>query len=70
MSDEKEVKGFEIKGHKLSCPICRSTQFWTRKTLLNTKGLTFMDLDWLNKEADNYICDSCGYIMWFLPKEE
>ncbi|MDD4051713.1 MAG: hypothetical protein PHR28_07445 [candidate division Zixibacteria bacterium] len=69
MSDEKEAKGFELKGHKLVCPICGSTQFWTRRTLLNTKGLTFMDLDWLNKEADNYICNTCGYIMWFLPKE-
>ncbi len=67
MSDQKEAMGFEIHGHRLTCPICGSAKFWTRKSLLNTKGLTFMDLDWLNKEADNYICDTCNYIMWFMP---
>lgn len=67
MSDKRDAKGFAINGHALTCPVCRSTRFWTRRSLLNTKGMTFMDLDWLNKEADNYVCDTCGYIMWFLP---
>lgn len=34
---------------------------------MNTKGMTFFKLDWANKEAENYICDSCGYVYWFLP---
>ncbi len=66
MGTNKESKEHEIKGHKLSCPICNNTRFWTRKSLLNTKGMTFLELDWANKQADNYICDSCGYVMWFL----
>jgi predicted nucleic-acid-binding Zn-ribbon protein len=66
MAQNKETKEYEIKGHKLACPICNNTNFWTRKSLLNTKGLTLLELDWANKQADNYICDKCGYVMWFL----
>ena len=68
MSSKKEVKGFELHGHKLTCPICGSTQFWTRKSLLNTRGLTLMELDWANKQAVNYICATCDYIMWFFEE--
>ncbi|WP_371001143.1 hypothetical protein [Muriicola sp. E247] len=56
-----------IKGKELKCPICENDTFWMRKTLMNTKGMTFFKLDWANKQAENYICDSCGYVYWFLP---
>ncbi|QBA65024.1 hypothetical protein [Muriicola soli] len=56
-----------IKGRKLKCTICENDTFWMRKTLMNTKGMTFFKLDWANREAENYICDSCGYVHWFLP---
>ncbi|MBT8283625.1 MAG: hypothetical protein KJO86_07830 [Muriicola sp.] len=55
-----------IKGRKLKCTICENDTFWMRKTLMNTKGMTFFKLDWANREAENYICDSCGYVHWFL----
>lgn len=61
-------KEYEIQGRKLKCQFCGSEKFSTRKSLLNTRGLTFFEWDWMNKSADNYICDDCGYIMWFLPK--
>lgn len=60
-----EAKEYEVKGHKLSCPICGHKLFWTRRTLMNTRGLTFFNLDWANQDAKNYICEHCGYIMWF-----
>jgi len=28
--------------------------------------MTFFGLDWANKEATNYICENCGYVMWFM----
>ena len=65
MSDVMER---EVKGYKLSCPVCGHNKFWTRQTLMNTRGLTFFNLDWANQSADNYICDNCGYVMWFLEK--
>lgn len=57
----------EVKGHKLTCPICGSEHFQTRRYLLNTMWLTFFEWDWANKQAQTYSCDNCGYIMWFRP---
>jgi len=36
--------------------------------LLNTRGISFLGLDWANKVADNYVCDRCGYVHWFLQR--
>ena len=33
---------------------------------MNTPGATFFGVEWANKEAQNYICNRCGYIYWFL----
>ncbi len=59
-----------IDGHKLVCPVCGRDTFWARKTLMNTPGMTFWGIEWANRSADNYICDSCGYVMWFMRAEE
>lgn len=53
-------------GYTLICPVCNHDRFWSRKTQMNTRGATFFNLDWLNKNATNYICDRCSYIFWFL----
>jgi len=55
-----------INAHKLVCPICGHDQFWKRQTLLNTPGMTFFGIEWANKQADNYVCNSCGHILWFM----
>jgi len=56
----------EVDGHRLKCPVCGHAQFWSRRTLMNTPGMTFFGIEWANQQAQNYICDSCGYVMWFL----
>jgi len=66
MAKKPEAKQYLIKGHKLDCPVCKNDTFWTRKTLMNTTGMTFLKLDWANKTAQNLICDNCGYVHWFL----
>lgn len=58
----------EIAGKQLSCPHCGHDQFWRRSTLMNTRGLSFFGLEWANKEAENYVCDRCGYVFWFMQK--
>ncbi len=55
----------ETDGRKLTCPACGHDAFWHRKTLMNTPAMTFFGFDWMNKNADNYICAKCNYIMWF-----
>lgn len=66
MADEARV--VEVSGHRLVCPICASETFVERRSLLNTRGFTFFGLDWANRAAVNYICATCGYIMWFLSE--
>ncbi len=69
MSNQAEVKEYFVKkGLKLECAICKNTTFWTRKTLMNTPGMSFLNLDWANKSAVNYVCSECGYVHWFLEK--
>ena len=65
MSKNKEASEYSVKGKNLVCPFCSHNRFYTRRTLLNTVGMTFFGLDWANKEATNYICEHCGYILWF-----
>jgi predicted nucleic-acid-binding Zn-ribbon protein len=66
MAQKPAAKHYQIKGHTLECPVCKNNTFWTRKTLMNTKGMTFFKVEWANKEADNYVCDNCGYVSWFI----
>jgi len=70
MAKDKEVKERYVDGKKLSCPVCNHHYFWTRETLMNTTGMTFLGLEWANKKATNYICNHCGYVFWFLPEKK
>ena len=40
--------------------------FARREIKLTTTGMTFFDLDWLNKSGDGAICLRCGYVHTFL----
>jgi DNA-directed RNA polymerase subunit RPC12/RpoP len=57
---------YEIDGRPLTCPHCAHNAFHTRRTLLNTRGLAFLQWDWLNRDAANYICARCGQMQWFV----
>ena len=65
---KKKSETIEVAGKQLQCLVCGSDHFWQQGALLNTAGLTFLELDWANKEAACCICDQCGYIHWFLPE--
>ena len=41
-----------------------------KAALLNTAGLTFMNLDWANRRAATLTCTACGHIEWFLSDPE
>ncbi len=55
-------------GYKLICPVCSYNRFWSRKTLMNTRFSTFVNMDWANRNATNYVCERCGYIFWFFEE--
>ncbi|NLU66643.1 hypothetical protein [Streptomyces sp. HNM0574] len=52
--------------HQLTCPLCRNDAFLERPIKLNTTGMSFLNLDWANRDADGFICTECGRIEWFL----
>lgn len=58
-----------VAGHQLVCPVCAHGRFWKRRTLMNTPGLTFFGMEWANRQAENYVCDRCGHVLWFLREE-
>jgi C4-type Zn-finger protein len=62
----KESRQYEIKGKRLTCTVCGNDHFYARETLMNTPGMTFFGVEWANRAAQNFICDRCGYIMWFM----
>jgi len=68
MTGKPESTPREIEGRALRCPHCEHDRFWTRMTLMNTKGATFLGVEWANKEATNYVCGRCGYIFWFFEE--
>lgn len=50
----------------LACQICGGMSFARREVKMTTSGMTFFDLDWLNKSADGVICLRCGYVHTFM----
>ena len=62
--DEPQV--FTVAGKTVTCSHCGGTDFEEGSAQLNTAGLSFLDLDWLNKSATIYKCAACGHIEWFV----
>lgn len=50
----------------LSCQVCGCLQFAGREIKMTTTGMTFLDLDWLNRSAEGVICIRCGFVHTFM----
>jgi predicted nucleic-acid-binding Zn-ribbon protein len=72
---EEQLKQMEAKANgfryiseaevEILCNHCKYDRFHKGSALLNTRGLTFFDLDWLNESATTLVCHRCGFIHWF-----
>lgn len=60
-----EPRRFEIGGSQLRCMHCRHDTFTGASVLLNTPGMTFLGLEWLNDSARVLACVNCGFLHWF-----
>lgn len=60
-------QSYDIAGKAVQCPHCANTTFVQRRILLNTRGATFFNFDWLNKDANVLTCTKCGRLEWFAP---
>lgn len=56
-----------VVGNEMNCEICGHNLFFKRKGQINTAGLSFFELDWLNATANCVVCAQRGYVHWFLP---
>ncbi|ADG81543.1 zinc ribbon domain-containing protein [Thermincola potens] len=61
---------YSAGGLEITCPHCKNSEFKEGAAQLNTAGMTFMNLDWLNKSATTLICTRCGLIQWFYGEPE
>ena len=50
----------------LACHVCGGLRFARREIEMTTTGMTFLDLDWLNRSAEGVICLRCGYVHTFM----
>lgn len=52
------------------CPHCGHNEFEISGAMLNTPGMTFLRLDWLNRTASVLVCTTCSHIQWFMEQPE
>lgn len=52
------------------CLHCGNETFEQATALLNTAGLSFLNLDWANRSATTLVCTECGHVQWFLKAPE
>ena len=71
MGSQKQAEGVRVAtGKSLECIVCQHTRFWKRSAQLNTRLATFVQLEWVNPSATCYICDRCGYVHWFMKRQQ
>jgi len=56
---------YSAGGFEIECSHCKNRVFKEGSAQLNTAGMSFLNLDWLNKSAIVLICTRCGLIQWF-----
>jgi len=61
----RDPRTLTVLGNPFTCRTCGTDRFYQREIKLQTTGLTFFDLDWLNRSADGAICAACGFVHTF-----
>lgn len=65
VASEFRAGGFIAAGRRITCTHCSGESFKLRPAVVNTRGLTFFGLDWLDRGATVLVCEACGLLMWF-----
>ena len=64
-SASEDGEAFQNGGRDIVCTQCGSERFKKREILLNTRGMTYLNLDWLNRGATALVCVRCGLVQLF-----
>jgi len=70
IATSRNIHNYQLQGKVITCPHCQSEEFDEGSALLNTAGMTFINLDWANRSASILACRRCGQVQWFLQKPE
>ena len=57
---------YTAAGKPIICDHCGSVEFAHGTALLDTAGMSLINLEWAGKSATTLACTSCGKIQWFL----
>lgn len=55
-----------VRGHVLTCSVCKGTVFEQRSAQLHSAFATFLGFEWLGPLASCYVCTTCRHVEWFL----
>ena len=65
MNTKEKYGQFSVAGKQVVCPHCGGSTFTSQEILMNTRGATFVKLDFLNHAAAALVCSHCSHIEWF-----
>lgn len=68
MEDTEEMEDSGQREILLKCTICAGTDFSVRSAALNSALTSASGLYWDDTSGTCYVCQSCGYVHWFLPR--
>lgn len=68
--EAKIGREYKVNDVEITCVQCKHNKFEQSKALLNTRSLTFFDIEWLNDSATTLICKRCSFIHWFAREVE
>lgn len=57
---------FSVGDRMVTCHHCGGQKFTSKEVLFNTRGLTFFNLDWLNRSATALVCTNCTLVQLFM----
>jgi hypothetical protein len=70
MGEAPTGEAYTVAGKAVICQHCGHDRFVEGRAQLNTAGMSFMNLDWINRSAATLACTDCGRIEWFLSDPE
>ena len=65
VADQFSPGRYTAAGKAVVCTHCGDDSFDAQTAVVNTRGLTFFGLDWLDKGATVLACARCGLVQWF-----
>ena len=65
-----EPSEYSVAGRPVRCPHCGESRFAPGHALLNTRGRTAFNLDWLDPSAWILVCAECGRIEWYATEPQ